>query len=175
MGGQNLRMTNQKLITMNRPDGKREYCYIIAEYLAELSKLCGESVSRENLLSPDETAEIRKQALKVNKKPILRFDLPFFEIKTEKFANYIRKLYETNSDHVYIWTPRTAICGTYEIDSISKFNFHFPFDINEEGLIVILTKNLQDEMTLDFSKNEIGEEVLEIEVRGIHWSGINWL
>jgi len=145
------------------------YSRHINEYLDELRQLTNHCVKDTDLLSLKETENIKDLATLLYDKNISNTEIPFKEKKEKLFQDYIRMLFEVNSSPIYIWTPRTNICGTYEINSILEFNFEFNFNVNSEGIIVILAKNFEDQMTLDFSIDENNNELLEIEVVGDNW------
>ena len=52
---------------------------------------------------------------------------------------------------------------------LSEVRFDFDFSVNKDGMLVLLTMDLQDRMLLDFSEGPDGELLLEVEVAGANW------
>jgi hypothetical protein len=52
---------------------------------------------------------------------------------------------------------------------LSDVQFDFGFAVNRDGIVVLLTADLQDRMLLDFSEGPDGEQLLEVEVAGANW------
>ncbi|TGL73271.1 hypothetical protein EHQ83_05470 [Leptospira yasudae] len=109
----------------------------------------------------------------INSKQRKTFAIPFEEKSSERFHIYINNLYSKNQSPIYIWTELGNDCGIYEINSILEFNFNFPFKVNSEGIIVLLAKNFQNKITLDFSEN-YNEQFIEIEILGENWNEIEY-
>ncbi|MBM9575787.1 hypothetical protein JWG45_01345 [Leptospira sp. 201903070] len=116
--------------------------------------------------------EIRQKAISKSE-PKKNINMQFEEKSTKRFKDFIQNLYSKNQNPIYIWTELSNDCGIYEINSILEFNFDFSFDINDKGLIHLLSINLKDEMILDFSNN-YNEYELEVELCGPNWIHIDY-
>ena len=75
---------------------------------------------------------------------------------------------------VYLWTPRTIDCGVLLVPSLDVVKFDFDFDVNEEGILVLLSSDLVDRLLLDFSKSCTGEERMTVESQGINWMHVDY-
>jgi hypothetical protein len=148
---------------------KFEYGKHIAQCLAELAQLSKKPPTENALSSLDAIAVVRQASLHLKDKPRRRFTIKFEERLTERFTTYVERLYRNNPSPVYIWTHLSNSCGLYEIPSILDFNFGFSYDVNRDGIIALLTKDVADKMTLDFSEGSLGTRVLEVEVAGDNW------
>jgi hypothetical protein len=145
-------------------------------YLNELRELSLEVPLESDLLSLEATEQIRsgsKEALKGQHTRKIRLD--FNEKNTERFKNYVANLHRLNPEPVFIWIARTNTCGLYSVSSLLKFNFDFSFDVNKEGLIVLLANDMNDTIILDFSCDESkSRNELEIDVCGDRWASIEY-
>jgi len=152
-----------------------EYRQNIKTYLSELALLTNKELNEDDILySPLSVENARQRSSSLSEFPILKFTIPFSEKKSERFSLYIDNLYQKNSSNVYIWTQRTNICGLYEVESIKKINFDFPFSINNEGILVLLSTDFEDKLLFDFSLNSDGDEIVEVEAQGKNWSRLKF-
>src|SRR5947209_2487665 len=83
----------------------------IAQYLTQLSRLTGTIVSKECLLSLNETAAIRERSKAMERAPSWRETLEFSEKRGPRFQHFVRLLRERNPSDVYIWTLLSNDCG----------------------------------------------------------------
>lgn len=147
----------------------------IQRYLLELKELCLETPLESKLLSLDATEQIRSRVQALKGKPSRRFQIDFCGKKTASFRNYVEKLNNANPHPVYVWTEKSNSCGLFEISSLLKFNFDFRFDVNEQGIIVLVASDLTDKLVLDFSKIENSSTYqLELELHGDHWPLVDY-
>ncbi len=153
---------------------KREYLSNITSYLLELGILANKTVNKSDLSSIDKVDKVKAGASNLENFPIERFKVDFSEKDESRFANYIQGLYSTNSEQVYLWTSKTNICGLYRVDSIKDVNFLFPFELNDEGIVVFLSADLKDKLLLDFSIDSTDNRIIEVEAQGANWSGIKY-
>lgn len=146
----------------------------IQRYLLEIKELCLQPAAASDLLSLDHTERIREDSLRsLNGKSTRRIVIDFEQKKTIKFKDYVAKLHDANPHPVYVWTERSNQCGLHQIHSLLEFNFDFRFDVNEQGIIVLLASDLTDNLVLDFSYNErLSRYDLVIDVLGDHWSAV---
>ena len=148
----------------------------VKSYLRELHELSMERPLESHLLPLEATEHIRNESKEILRgKPTRKIHMDFDERKTERFKKYVVNLHRVNPNPVYIWTDRTNSCGLYEVSSLLKFKFDFPFDVNTEGIIVLLSRDLNDTLTLDFSHDEKKFKCeLELDVCGKHWASIEY-
>ncbi|WP_232380458.1 hypothetical protein [Leptospira ainlahdjerensis] len=151
---------------------KFRYQLSMPKYIAEISHLSLKPFSASNLVALDIMEEIRQKAISKSE-PKKNINMQFEEKSTKRFKDFIQNLYSKNQNPIYIWTELSNDCGIYEINSILEFNFDFSFDINDKGLIHLLSINLKDEMILDFSNN-YNEYELEVELCGPNWIHIDY-
>ncbi len=140
--------------------------------LLELAHLTKKQPSESQLLPLNAKDGIRKEASQLQGKPCLKFRIDFEGKKSPRFSHFVERLYQSNPSPIYIWTELTDACGLFEIDSILEFDFGFSYDVNREGLILLLAKNMIDKMTLDFYENSQGQKILEVEITGDNWSTV---
>ena len=141
----------------------------IQSYISQLSHLSNREVKAADLLSLEATNVIREQAKLLPNKPFQKFKIKFSEKLDERFAMFVKNLYSLNSTPIHIWLKHTNTCGLFEIRSIMEFNFNFDYSVVNEGIISLLTKDLNDNIILDFFEDS-GEKFIEIELRGKNWS-----
>ena len=146
----------------------------LKEYLGELGRLLGRVVQEEELGSLAQVTTIRAAALKFDTQPAISHDIPFTERKSDRFVRFIQCLSEANPSHVYVWTPRTILCGVILVPSLNAIKLDFDFDINHEGVLVFLTSDLSDRLLLDFSTTDMNEQRLNIELQGRYWSRVSY-
>lgn len=142
-----------------------------AIYLLELKKLTGVDINGDLLLTED-IEEIREKSSALADKEGTRFIVDFSEKDTEQFRNFVRNLNKANDAPVYVWTNSANSYGLYKATSINSIDFSFSFDVNPDGIIVLLTEDLNDRLLLDFYRNSEGREILELELYGKHWKFI---
>lgn len=104
----------------------------------------------------------------------MQFQLRFDEKRTARFADFVQRLAEVNPSDVYLWTPASNVCGVLHPIPMQLVNLGFPFDLNPEGVTVILASDLQDQLLLDYSVGDDGERLLEVEVGGEHWGRVTY-
>lgn len=153
---------------------KREYLSNIASYLLELGVLTNKKIKKDDLSSVDRVAEIRAKVTRLEELPLEKFRISFAEKKYNRFGHYIQGLCESNNGEVYIWTSKTNVCGLYKVASIRDIDFSFPFEINDEGIVVFLSADLKDKLILDFSFDPAGNKIIDIEAQGENWSKIKY-
>lgn len=152
-------------------NSKLMYKKNLKSYLNELGDLTKKMPSESELLTIELTEKERTRACMVRAKPSLKFEINFEDKSRSRFKMFVKSLYVKNPSPIYIWTARSNYCGAFEISSILEFNFDFDFNVNSEGIIVLLAKNMEDEMVLDFSPSigDLSQNNLEIELFGDNW------
>lgn len=144
----------------------------IKEYLDELSLLLGRPVHDDELGSLEQAASLRKAAQSASLKPSRVFQIPFSDKSSERFKGFVQRLHTANNSGVYIWTPRTAICGALLVPTLTSINFEFDFRVNKEGILAFSSGDLKDSMLLDFSIELTGGQVLKVELQGDDWPNV---
>ncbi|MFC5456752.1 hypothetical protein [Prosthecobacter fluviatilis] len=139
-------------------------------YLKELSTLVGRIV-HESELSPFTQMEIVREKLRsVSKGSCRSVTLPFEARTGVEFAQIIDQLRRLNSSSIYLWPSRANECGLLEVADLNQIKFSFPFDLNPDGILVVATSDGNDSMLLEWSDDERGVRMLEVEFRGPNWS-----
>jgi hypothetical protein len=159
---------------MTKLQEKNQLKRLLPSYLSELKALTGLDIDSESLSSIEDTEKIRNEASSIENTDINKFAIDFEEKNSERFKKFVASLNEANSSPVYIWTNRSNFCGLHKINSINMIDFSFPFEINQEGIIVFLTEDINDKLLLDFSCNSKDQEVLEVELQGKNWALIHY-
>ncbi|MFA4796618.1 hypothetical protein Q2296_19040 [Leptospira kirschneri] len=157
---------------MNEENLKKfRYKLSMPKYIAEISQLTNNPFDKTNLLTLNQTESIRRSPSKI--KVMRKFEIPFEEKNSERFSKFLNNLYSKNQLSIYIWTELSNDCGVYRIPSILDFNYHFVFEVNTDGLIQLLSENLDDELIFDFTEDN-NERLLEIELSGANWIKVEY-
>ena len=159
---------------MTNIKNKREYLSNIASYLLELGMLANKAVNKSDLSPVEEVDEVRAGASNLENLPTEKFKVGFSEKDGSQFSRYIQGLYDANNEQVYLWTGKTNTCGLYKVGSIKDVDFSFPFDLNEEGIVVFLSVDMKDKLLLDFSIDSSGNEIVELESQGLNWPNVKY-
>lgn len=139
-------------------------------YLNQLAELTGSQVSEDQLGSIGQVESVKSQAIALKKKlPVNSFCIDPRDLAGDRFHVFVQKLKAANCSPVSIWIEPSSVCGLMFISSIDNFNFSFDFDVVPEGLIVLQSEGVNDEVLLDFSPDEV-----EVEVCGETWGGIEY-
>ena len=144
----------------------------LPQHLRELSQLVGRKVEPEELLSLVETEAVRAQGMTVQRLPSWRCELRFSDKRSPRFGRLLQAFCERNPSLVYLWTPLSNDCGLLRPVPLSEVRFDFDFAVNRDGILELLTADLQDRMLLDFSEGPDGEQLLEVAVAGAHWGQV---
>lgn len=164
-----MKIPNQKSMSSNLKQSKLLYKKHLASYLGELGELVTCQPLAHSLKSLEFTEIVREQARVLDAKPCSKFEVNFDMRCIPRFSSYVQTLYEKNSSQIYIWTAKSNYCGIFEIPSLLEFNFCFEFDVNQEGIIVLVAANMTDKLVLDFSYDALCGYSLEIETKGDNW------
>lgn len=146
----------------------------LKRYLDELSMLIGRRVRAEELGSLKQAALIREAGKKFAAQPSNACEIHFTERCSARFKGFVQRLHDSNPSSVYVWTPRTISCGALLIPSLAAIKFDFDFAINEEGILVFLSSDMEDRVLLDFSDSPTGERIMKIETQGAHWTEVRY-
>jgi hypothetical protein len=138
-------------------------------YLQELKQLTCCDISVDNLLPVEESEKLRVQASRSLPPEKLAFTIKFIDKTSQQFRSFVKSLADFNPGSVYVWLEKSSIHGLCEIDSLGSLDLSFPFDLDENGIIVIRSKNLKDRLLLNFYYDDNNEEMLEIEIQGENW------
>jgi hypothetical protein len=144
----------------------------LPRHLAELEVLLKRRIEPPELLSVEETCLIRDQANQITRHPLSRCDVSFVAKQKARFGAFLSSLSEANPAKVYPWTPASNVCGLLKPVALLQIDFSFPFDLNPEGILAILTSDLSDQLLLDYSMGDHGHPLLEMEWSGTHWGRV---
>jgi hypothetical protein len=142
------------------------------QYLKELEALAGRPVHVRELTSPQDAAAVQTAAQKFIKMSKRVLEMPFAELRSPDFQRFAAALALQNPSPVWIWTPRTEVMGMLRVDSLQQVNFGFDFSINTEGILSLLTADLEDSLLLDFSISDVGEQRVQVEIQGTNWEAV---
>ncbi|HJU38245.1 MAG TPA: hypothetical protein VJ724_01635 [Tahibacter sp.] len=144
----------------------------LKKYLSELESLTGRVVRSDELSDIDQAVATRQVAQRFRSQQPTSVDMPFSERLSERFAKFVRRLYEANPCPVSIWTPRTIDCGVFVVPSILSVRFDFDYSINDDGIFSFLSEGVDDRLVLDFFEENDGEQVLRVETNGVNWRDV---
>ena len=154
---------------------KLEYLNDIEPYLLELGTLTNKTVNRCDLSSIEEVEEVRARLISgLKNSPTKSFEINFSEKEGVRFDAYVQSLYNSNREAVYIWTKGTNSCGLYKVDSMKSVNFSFPFEINNDEMLVFLSVDVKDRLLLDYFIDDAGDKIIEVRVRGLNWINVEY-
>lgn len=141
----------------------------LGAYLLQLRELVGRQVSEKELSTIADLERIQAGSAKLadREKTVLRLTLEV--LHGRRFADYVRRLKDANSNAVYIWLHATSACGVCSVPSIVDVNFKFDHLKIPEGVIVFLTADYKDRLLLDFDT-----EAVEVEAQGDSWSSVKF-
>jgi hypothetical protein len=171
-GRPKLTNENQRSTTMSDLTDRFASIRDLPRHLRELALLVGRSVDRHELLPLHETKAIRAQASQVDRQPVVQFEVPF-EAKTQpRFATFVKRIAEANPSDVFLWTPTSNLCGLLRPLPLAAVHMDFPFHLNPEGIVSILTSDLREQLLLDYSTGNDDESVLQVQVSGERWGRV---
>ncbi len=136
----------------------------LARHLAELGRLLKREVLPEHLLSLDATEALLARSRATRRTPDWKQSVPF----GDKNNGHLGWANEFKSDPVYLWTALTNICGAHPPVRLSEIDFGFSFNLCPEGILEVLSVDLENRMLLDWYE-EGGAELLDLEVTGSRW------
>ena len=158
---------------MNINAQKRKlYLIYIKEYLRKLSILIGRSVYEDQLLSVDETKTLKNKPIFWTDKSRYKFSIGFENKDKKIFKKYIAKLDKENKSTIYIWINHVDECGLCVIHSLEEINWDFPYDIDQNGVIVFTDSNKKNMLLIDFYTDMNNKKLMEVEVAGLNWSRV---
>lgn len=147
---------------------KLEYSQNIKEYLAELELLLRRRVEREELLSLTETDELALKGPELACSTRSHAKLGFGALSQPTFRMLISQLVQLNSSGVYIWIPRTRVCGVLPPVALNEVDFGFPFDLNAAGILKLVSADFADSLLLELEQHQ-GHQKAELELVGRTW------
>jgi hypothetical protein len=104
----------------------------------------------------------------------VQFEVGFQAKQEARFAEFVRKLAQANSDDVYVWTDASNSCGLLRPVPLLDLDLAFPFDWSPDGVLVLITADFADKLLLDFFEDDSGEPRLAVEVSGAHWGHVRY-
>lgn len=144
----------------------------LKRYLDELTVLIGRPVHADELGSLEQAATMREASQKFGAGSLQVCEILFSERCSEQFKGFVQRLHDANPSSVYIWTPRTLVCGALVVPSLAAIKFDFDFAINEDGILAFSTSDLEDSLLLDFSISPTGNQIMKIETQGPNWARV---
>lgn len=159
---------------MNDLYTKLQFRRELPRHLHELALLVGRPVDETELLSLDETNLLRDRSNNIARATGAKFTIPFEEKQDPRFRRFLAQLSEANPSDVYFWTPASNRCGLLRPHSLKELRPDFPFDLNPDGIFVVITSDLADELVLDYSLGDNDEQLLEVETSGAHWGRVQF-
>lgn len=150
---------------------KTEYSRNIDAYLVELETLTNRRIERGELLSLEETERIALEGRMLKRLPTHAITLEFRRLATPRLRELALELDRSNPSGVYIWTPRTGVCGLLPPVPISEFNFGFPFELNADGMLKLVTADLADSLVVDLEDSN-GRRTAQLELSGPNWGHV---
>lgn len=146
------------------------YKRYLQSHLSQLSHLTNRYIGENDLLPLETTHSIREESKQLLDMSSLRkFKIDFSEKLGVRFEEFVRNLHALNPNPVYIWIEHTNTCGLLEIRSIIEFNFKFDYAEINQGIVSLLTKDMRDNLVLDFFEDSSGARFIEIELAGYNW------
>lgn len=139
-----------------------------------MGSLANTTVNRSDLSTIDSVNEVKAKATKLENFPTENFSINFSDKKSGRFCKYIESLYKANGERVYLWTSKSNDCGLYSVGCIKDVDFSFPFELNTEGMLVLLSLDINDKLLLDFYIDSCGSKVIDIEAQGLNWTNIKY-
>jgi len=143
----------------------------LGRHLAELGGLFGRSVGPEELITLEETEDIRLRSKEIALSPTWRRSIRFEDRRADPVVDLVQRLHQSRSLPVYVWTALSNLCGLARPIPLAQFNLAFDFNVNREGIVALVTSDLLDKLIFDFSVQN-GRRELEIEVSGDHWGRV---
>ena len=144
----------------------------LGRHLSELSHVLGRSVRREDLLSLEESEAVLAQSKAALRVPGWKITVPFEDKNLPWFRTFVKALGSAKARRVYVWTPLASDCGLPKPVPLSEIDFSFPFDLNPEGILEVITEDLEEGLILDYSLGAGDRAELEVEVSGPRWGGV---
>jgi len=145
----------------------------LENHLREINRFSLKKISASDLLSVEKTIEYFDKCWYSEPKVSYRFKILFAEKKSEKFTQYLQKLYELNSSSGYLWSKFSRIYGGCIFSSILQINMNFDFVCIKRGEVTFRTVDLHDDLFLAFFE-ENGQRWLIVRASGPHWSKPCW-
>lgn len=144
----------------------------LKRYLDELTALIGRPVHADELGSLEQAATMREASQKFGAQIPQTYEILFSERCSERFKGFVQRLSDSNPSSIYVWTPRTIVCGALLVPSLAEIKFDFDFTINEDGIFSFSTSDMKDCLLLDFSVLPVGDQIMKVETRGANWARV---
>lgn len=158
-------MTVPSLVQPQRP-------LILDAYLEELAVLTGRLVRADELDGVEQVDRMRQVAQWFVPVPKASCEIAFADRLSPRFDSFIRRLRDSNSSPIYVWTPRTLARGALLVPAIDHINFGFAAGLNDEGMLSFATCDGEDRLLLDFEMTSTAAQTMHIEVRGPNWGKV---
>jgi len=146
----------------------------MAPYLLRLNHLIVGGVEEADLLSQEETEEVRRRSKDIQRIPSWRRDMSFSEKVEPRFQMFVRSLMVAQPSPVYVWTDGSDLCGVPRPIPLARINFGFDFNIDPNGVLALVTRDLVDKLLLDYSEDSNRNQTIVLEVSGSNWGRLNY-
>lgn len=138
-------------------------------YLVELRHFLRSRVDADHLLGLEDTTKTLDALKGRNRAAAWTHRIPFDEKSSPRFNAFIGQLAALSKSPVYLCLPLARVCGLPPVAALSDINFNFDFDASPDGIFVVFTADLSDDLLMDYTEED-GKRWLQIEVSGEHWS-----
>ncbi|WP_143684731.1 hypothetical protein [Variovorax sp. KK3] len=143
-------------------------------HLEELQVLLGRRVAAEELLSLEQTEQLRQASQHFRAAPITAYEIDFCEKMTGRFHALIDRLAISNPSPVYLWATYSVECGTLAVPSLHDIHFDFDFAVGDMELLSMTTSDFQDRLLLNWFESDDGARRLSVQTQGKHWAAIKY-
>ncbi|HEY9047361.1 MAG TPA: hypothetical protein VIN08_15755 [Ohtaekwangia sp.] len=159
-------MLSRKDILINKTKGKQ----LINEYLNEISSLVKKPISKEDLISLEDTfIKIEETKRNVAAVPVGKTRFHFDD--KDKLKNIFSEINRFYDGGFYLVITYSKYCGAAYLESLEYFNTDFQFNDEHAGIISLLCETLNAKILLDFYE-DASEKLLEVETYGVPFESV---
>lgn len=144
----------------------------MSEHLRQLSYLMSREVEESELLPPKEAKRIREILTETPREPDGTFEISFQDKQSSDFKAYLSGLTNANPSPVQVWVSTTIECGILVAPSLQAISWDFGFAANADGILSLLTADLNDSLLLDFGEDDRRVARLTVDVYGRNWGSV---
>jgi hypothetical protein len=146
----------------------------LREYLRELSSIVLRPVSSDQLTSTNTVLEIQANGTKWSHQPSTKFELEFKDLNSPRMRAFWAELSRRNESRLYLMTGRSVYCGALGMESLMEVDLGMDFGSTLEGVIAIVTADLENSVLLDFHESPQGERSVVVTVQGTQWIEVGY-
>jgi hypothetical protein len=162
-------MKSQRLIIQMQKNKVLSKKINIKKYLSVLSGLCSPPIVAEDLLSLEESDDMRTHLREMVYPFCSSFRLAFAAKESPQFIDYIGRLEAAKSGVKYLWIKLANDCGYAKLHSLGNFNTGFAYDVDPNGLIVLYSADCAECLSFDFFEDDGGDFYMDVSVKGDIW------